>query len=376
MRKEPPKINHPYVFSVSQIETFLLCPRKWAYDKIDGLADPGNEASILGGKTHDQLEKYLEKGTPINMKLPEGKIAFAALPHLPPPMYPGMRIEEWFHFRIGSAYVRGLKDVEIPGGWKSKNPFLSDHKTTKNFIWAKSAEDLTGGVSGVGDIQAGVYSKHTMEETRKEIVDLQWTYIRTTGAPLAQPTKTIITLDQVDRILVGVERTIEEMIETKLKHKTALTVIQKPTGCDAFGGCPRKALCALSPAQKFKAMMSQKTKEQEKMSDKKSVLESLAKRKAAKSGTKTESAKKPATPKTQVVETEATDAEINPPENAYSPEVTEEDAKNRGKKTRAKNTAVVTSLESGGSLFGRAVDAFLDVFVQEVANRVKDQLKK
>ena len=38
-RKDPPKIDHPYVFSVSQVQAFRLCPRKWAYNKIDFIED-------------------------------------------------------------------------------------------------------------------------------------------------------------------------------------------------------------------------------------------------------------------------------------------------------------------------------------------------
>ena len=48
MRKAAPKLDHPYIFSVSQAETFRLCPRKWAYQKIDNLSDPGSPSTVLG----------------------------------------------------------------------------------------------------------------------------------------------------------------------------------------------------------------------------------------------------------------------------------------------------------------------------------------
>src|SRR5690606_31108011 len=401
--------KHPYIFSVSQAQTFELCPRKWAYQKIDGLPDPGNEASQLGGEVHEELEEYLEKGTPIGTDR-AGKIAMSGLPHLPPPMYPGMRIEDWFHVKIGNyqgkhgvgAYYRGLKDVEIRAGWKRKGvPFVSDHKTTKNFMWLKTPEDLTGGVSGVGDMQAGLYAYDTMLQAVVDLVELQWTYMRTTGAPVAEPSITLITREQVDRIIHKLELTTAEMIRTKDEHPTALTVVQDPTGCSAFGRCPYQGLCTLTQPEKLKAMVKQVAKES-------GVLGKLAARKAAKSG------KAPATTAaatttveeskaTETVETkgetvaEATDAKVNPPENADAPVVTvetieaekaakvaEKAAEKAAKTSKGKKAATTapTALQaewvtqtSGGTL-SRALDAFFDVIVDSLATRISEKMKK
>lgn len=403
MRKDPPAIKHPYVFSVSQAQTFELCPRKWAYQKIDGLPDPGNEASQLGGEVHEELEEYLEKGTPIGTDR-AGKIAMCALPHLPPPMYPGMRIEDWFHVKIGNyqgkhgvgAYYRGLKDVEIRAGWKRPGiPFVSDHKTTKNFGWLKTPEDLTGGESDVGDMQAGLYAYDTMLQATVDVVDLQWTYMRTTGAPVAEPSIALITRTQVDRIIHKLELTTAEMIRTKDEHSTALTVVQDPTGCSAFGGCPYQDLCKLTPREKLKAMVKQVAKES-------GVLGKLAARKAAKSGaaaTTTTAVSKPAetveTTGEATAENEATDAKVNPPEEEIAPVVTVETiaadkaAKEaervatktgKGKKADAVAPAQVTakwvSVDPSGGTLSRALDAFFDVIVDSVAARIAEKLKK
>lgn len=395
-RKPAPPIDHPYVFSVSQVETFLLCPRKWAYLKIDGLEDPGNASSKLGGEVHDVLEDYLAKAIPINVRKQAGRIAMAGVPHLPPPKYPGMEIEEWFSIRIGNfqgkhgvgAYYRGLKDVQIRGGWISHRPFVSDHKTTKDFMWAKSAEALTGGASGVGDIQAGLYAYELMESEGVDEVDLQWTYMRTTGAPVANPTITTITREQAERVIRKLERVTEEMIRAKDAHTSALTVVQDFNGCDAFGGCKRIELCKPSPRDKLKAMFSQEKKEEEKMASKKSgVLGRLAERKAAKNGgapaaTKETKTEKAAAKEEKTKETEATDAAVNPPENAESPVVTEAQAANRGKgkssstKTSTKSSAPTATGVAPAGVFSRAVDAFCDVFLDEIAKRVSDRIQK
>lgn len=367
MRKLAPKIDHPYIFSVSQVETFRTCPRKWAYLKIDGIEDPGNEASQLGTEVHDELEAYLERGTPVGNGR-AGQIAMSGLRHLPPPKYPGMAVEAWFHVKIGSykgkrgvgAYFRGLKDVEIRKGWRNVGiPFVSDHKSTKNFMWQKTANDLTGGETGVGDTQAGVYAYDTMLATEAPVVDLQWTYMRTTGAPASEPTICQISRAQVDRIIAELELTTAEMIRTKDEHPTASTVVQDPTGCSAFGGCPYQNLCKLTPREKMKALMAQSKKES-------SVLGKLAARKAAKQG------------KAPAGETEAVDAKVNPPENEIAPVVTEEMTRiakpvKAPKKETAKSDVLV---EGGGSVLGRAVDAFWNVLVDDLATKIANKLGK
>lgn len=379
-RKSPPEIDHPYVFSVSQAETFIRCPRKWALEKIDGVLDPGSDSTKLGGEVHEQLENFLEKGVPINVRSRAGKIALPAVPHLPPPLYPGMQIEDWFAVKIGNAYYRGLKDVQILSGWRTTNPFVSDHKTTKNFAWAKTAEDLTGGRKSIGNIQAGVYAHDAMIETGQATVDLQWTYLRTTATPKAEPTITSISKEQVSRILEHLEEVTEQMIQTKKNNPTALTVVQNPLACDAFGGCAHKDLCKLTPQQKLRAMMSQKTQEE-------GVLGRLKQRKEAKEkGTSSLVVKA----KETVVETtgadvvEETEAKVNPPEEEIAPVYTAESEAKKPRKTKqavqAADTGAATPAVVAGNLFARAfnaaVEAFVETFAEDIAARVEQRLKK
>lgn len=395
-RKPAPHIDHPYVFSVSQIETFLLCNRKWAYFKIDGEEDPGNEASQLGGEVHSELEDYLQDGKPIKAARRSGKIAMTAVPHLPPPRFPGMQIEDWFFLKIGTyqgkhgvgCYIRGLKDIQILSGWKTWRPFVSDHKTTKNFMWAKTEEDLNGGDHQIPNIQAGTYAFDAMEQSDKDEVDLQWTYMRTTGPPIAEPRCSIINREQAKRTIDFLEVVTADMIRIKDENPTAETVEQNPQGCEAFGGCPFQGKCNLTPQEQLRAMIMQKQKES-------GVLGKLAARKAAKNTSATTekaSTEVVATPKkiTEKSEQEseeideATDAAINPPENEEAPVVTvetiqakeaEKAAAKASKTSKAKSakTTVVEPFESSG-LLGKAVDAFLNVFIEEIANRVRNKL--
>ena len=42
--------------SPSQVKAFTACPRKWAFDKIDGVTRPGSPSTDLGTRVHDTLE--------------------------------------------------------------------------------------------------------------------------------------------------------------------------------------------------------------------------------------------------------------------------------------------------------------------------------
>lgn len=387
-RKERPKLQHPYVFSVSQVLNFMRCNHKWALEKIDGLVDPGSDSTELGGLVHDELEKYLELGRPIGTGRP-GKIAMSALPFLPPPRFPGMLIEQWFTVYLPDvegkhgkgAYFQGLKDVEIPKGWRTSRPLVSDHKTTKNFMWAKTPKDLNGGEDDLGDLQAGLYAYDAMEKFGVDEVDLQWTYMRTTGPPLAQPTYSLITREQVERIMSELTLTTQEMIRTKDEHTTALTVVRDPTGCDAFGGCYFKSRCNLEPKEKLRAIMTQVKKES-------SVLQRLKERKAAKTSGVVET--KEEKTKLQIVDA-ATDAEVNPPENDTAPEPNREaEQEKAAKKSAAKSgvgkrqaTAAATavtpapvSAPAGAGVLSRAFDAFWEVISEDLARRIAERVKE
>jgi hypothetical protein len=390
-RKKRPKIDHPYVFSVSQVLNYLRCNHKWALEKIDGEIDPGSDSTELGGEVHDQLEKYLEKGTPIRTNQ-AGRIAMSALPHLPPPKFPGMEVEEWFTVFIPGvegvhgkgAYFQGLKDVQIPKGWRSNRPFVSDHKTTKNFMWAKTPEDLTGGENEIGDLQAGLYAFDAMLKTGADAVDLQWTYMRTTSSPLAEPTIALITREQVERIMEDLALTVQEMIRTKDEHPTAATVPQNPLGCDAFGGCCfKKTKCSnLGPKDKLRAIMTQEKKEN-------SVLSRLKERKAAKGGGEGASAaaSAPAGDSPPASETQPK-VDVNPPEgvNAVEPAIEEKQTKAKSTKASSKvgkvsataqsPTQAPASAPASRGVLSRAFDAFWDVLVEDVASRIAEKLNK
>lgn len=267
------------MFSVSQVETFDLCPRKWALQKIDGLETPPNKFAVLGDKCHGVLEKYLKNGVPVEPHTEVGRIVLPGLKYLPLPMTPGMRVEEWFSIEFGVAAYRGIKDVEILEPKNSRYPLVLDHKTSRNFAWMKTAQRL------VEDTQAGIYSADCMQKTQADFVDLQWQYYRTEGKPHSEPVKTRISRNQVGDILTRVNKTAEKMVRTLQMYGKGRAIEVTPdfTACQAYGGCAfKEEHCKPRPQQILKAIMSQKVEETKRSTG--AFLEDIKKRKEKKGG--------------------------------------------------------------------------------------------
>ena len=297
-RPKAPHVDHPYVFSVSQLETFDLCPRKWAFEKIDKLEREPNEFAELGDRVHTVLEKYLKYGKTIDTSTREGKIAFPGLKHLPLPRSKGMRVEEWFVLKFGVAVYRGLKDVEII--LKDKIPKVMDHKSTRNFKWKKSQQELKT------NLQAGIYAADCMVKTGIDLVEEEWIYYKTEGKPKAEPVKIQMTQELVEDVLTRANTIAVRMVDTIKKHKRALDVIPNYTACNAYGGCAFRDKCKPTPSKILKSIMAQK--KEENMRDTSSAfLEDLRNR-----NNKKKSAKEQAEKKIKLSEVES--IPVNPPE--------------------------------------------------------------
>lgn len=295
MPDDRPKLDpqeHPYVFSASQIETADLCFRKWAFDKIDKCPREETEATALGSAVHDHLERYLKFGTPIDTRNNSGKIAMSGLKHMPPPMMPGMTVEDWFIRKAGGITYWGKKDAEALGGaFGLTCPIVWDHKTCGQFTWSKSEEDL------VSTVQSGMYGWDAIEATGHHYAQLRWNYMRTKGAKLSLPVVANITRMQAEDVMCGVENTAKSLIVllNELKRGEAIEAPPNYSACEAFGGCAHKGKCKPTALNALDAIMTQKTNE--------TLLESMKNRK--KNRTAAAAGKTPTTPVEEQIEKDA-----------------------------------------------------------------------
>jgi hypothetical protein len=285
--------------SVSQVESFRECPRKWFRISVLGQRQPQKPSAQLGTCVHTGAQRWHEEAidpdgaeifeypdpndaTKTVRKFP-GRILQSGLHLLPPPRT--VLCEGNFRFRTPSGFwFRGARDgltyvVSGPGDARRyylptkqlpRVPagalgffLLLDHKTTVHPIWAKSDLEL------LDDVQANVYALEIMNACRVEEVHCQWTYFLTderpdapkrygaddtdypkklakwhewvaAGRPPAWKVEFIVTRTTAMKIVAEVERDAATMVE--LREVAPQTTWQEMTpnfgACSNFGGCP------------------------------------------------------------------------------------------------------------------------------------------
>lgn len=235
-------------FSATQVETYLLCPRKWAWYKVAGIVQPPSPSLALGSAVHAQLEGWLRDGKPLDLLSEAGQIAMAGLHHLPAPGTPGLVVEQAYQLVIGGHHFRGAKDWQL---LDRRPPVVGDHKTTKDYRWVKTVEELRT------NIQAALYAADSMLRTQYPVCDLQWTYFKTSGGRGSQVVHLRVTAEEIVPTIDRVIKACDEMSLILRAGVRAEEVPINPEACEAFGGCPYQSICNLTPEQRFRAMMNQ-----------------------------------------------------------------------------------------------------------------------
>ncbi len=256
------------VLSPSQIKTYLAGNRRWVGEYIAKWPRSSNASADLGSAVHYQLERHLrgegmDYSTPYKKRAAE--IALLGVPLLPPPLTPGMRVEnrlvgtptdaphdKYFSFQMSNDIVyRGTMDVSVPdsivvpGLWGGA-PACVDHKTSGNIsAYSLTEDDLNT------DVQAVIYAYRLMSMYQSPVADLAWNYLPTKA-------KTAVTR----RMRVYSPRVVDEFGRIHA-HGTEMSSAyysrpdpldlppcrdnagsgEKDDPCEAYGGCPHKAHC-------------------------------------------------------------------------------------------------------------------------------------
>ena len=235
----------PFIkWSASQVDTYQTCNRKWWFNKILGLEVPQHPSAAIGSAVHAELEAYLEEKSPVDSL---GPIARTALPFAPKP---------------GSVYVEeaieslGLTAAGLPAlGYidvldlKSDPPQVLDWKTTSNFRYAKSEEDL------LRNVQMSVYAKATLAMFDKldlpepKAVRVTHVAMLTKTPHEARRASALMPLATIHENWRHVEATVAEMKATALLD-TPDKVTPSESACHAYGGCPFRDRCNALKATK------------------------------------------------------------------------------------------------------------------------------
>lgn len=260
--------------SPSQVETFDLCARKWAYQKIDRIPSPQNAAAALGEAAHKHRENWLIHGTPppVDGYDKAAKLALVGLEHLPPPGKAQIEIPLVLPVTFAPdptvnggkpvrVKVNGRIDFFVPNTPESGFvfgeagvPLIGDHKTTSGEQWAKTADDLL-----TKDSQAAIYAAYALHVVpTAPAVDLHWSYMVKGSSPRQH---------QV-RVRMGRDHALTRFSAVVSRAKDMLRVIQTPgivaaqveptvSACEAFGGCPYREICPISNQERIGALMAQ-----------------------------------------------------------------------------------------------------------------------
>ena len=369
--------------SASQINTWRECKRKWAWSRLDGVEGERNVYAEKGVVIHEMLEAWLKEAKPIDLDyvhtlsdettFKPGPIAAAGLKHLPQPKTCGT--ERYISVQTEKVKYRGYIDFDD----KNRSlPLVGDHKTTGDFKWAKTEDDLRK------DPAATIYAAALIVEvealTKKECneVELNWIYYRTKGRPKSEKVSVVLTKAEVTRNFDDLDATALEIIEARQNIKSALELEPNPKACDSYGGCPYRQNCNLSTMDRMKAIMAQESLAQKMEKRKMATLaERMAARKAAAGPstppTKT-AAEKPAAP----AEATVAAGQINPPEGSTTrqetppaPPTSTEAPKNLLKRPKASATAAAPAqAASSAALNGVVFTLYVDCVPTKFKNGV------
>ncbi len=243
-------------FSASQLEAFQDCPRKWGWKYLDGIEAPPNPYAAFGLRLHRQIELYLTKGTPFDLTTDAGEAAMAGLHYLPKPGTPGLTVEGKFILDGWGHRFLGYKDIQIiqPG----LVPKVADHKSTGNFKWAKTPDELKT------NIQAVLYATDVMVKTGSQDCDLLWIYYKRTKPFAAKPVTVRVNRTELEPTLVQIKDLADGMATIKASRASAIDLPTNLEACGKYGGCPYVNRCNLSPQEKLIAIMTTQSLEDRK----------------------------------------------------------------------------------------------------------------
>lgn len=217
--------------SASQIDTYETCPRKWAFDKIDGMPRLDTPATLAGKAIHDELEQWLtHRDTPAN------PTALALVGHLPPPQSVEVK-----HVEIEiRPLVEGTPFLGYIDLWFPRTGTIYDHKTCGSFRYAIKAEEMHD------NIQAALYAHWAFEQGLTE-VRCQWNYGTRSDAPKTRAVRrTMRPADIAERMAKTAQSARECRAYVETPGIVAMDVPAKSSGCAKYGGCPYQRTCNLS----------------------------------------------------------------------------------------------------------------------------------
>ena len=214
--------------SATSIKLFKSCPRRWFERYVLDKREPSSKAMIRGNKVHEYLEEYLLSGQ-FPDDTDEGLIAQAGLHHLP-------TLTGEYHVEISLAELpiddtpapfKGFIDLYVVGD----TPEILDHKTTSNFKYALTAEQLAE------DTQLIIYAAHALNNCDAREIRLTHVCYLTKPPYKSQRTSTLVSRAHVEERFSAILETVKAMVAAC--ELPAATMLKNKDHCWAYGKrCP------------------------------------------------------------------------------------------------------------------------------------------
>lgn len=226
-------MSSKWVFSATEIETFDICRRKWAYIYLDGNKPPPSKAAEFGSAVHRVLERYLA-GQDIDHRSPEGLVASAGLHHLPKRL-PEENIERPIFFLSQGHIFHGYIDFFENVGCQTW--LVGDHKTCSDLGRALSSDELKK------NVQANIYAQWAFTEKLADKVQLRWVYYRTKSSPKSLCVDVELDKHTAEENFASIIIVADEIASIAKKRPSSSSLPKNTNACFKYGRCAFYAQC-------------------------------------------------------------------------------------------------------------------------------------
>jgi hypothetical protein len=244
-------MKRPHNFSVSQVDTFLDCNRKWFFGWPMDRKQPTTDAQARGTYIHKSIAEWITDKVPPPV---EHTIYLRALEaHFPKHDF-SVEHKLVLDTHLGIPWI-GYIDLicEDPGV-----TVLVDWKTTSDLRYAKTPAEL------MSNLQLGVYAHYAYELGVESDVRAGLVYVEVPKTPPKKVKVLPVFVDLPRDHVRGIWESTKPVIERML----AASELDDPNDiepntacCSKYGGCPYRIECGLSLFKGVASHPTKKTKE-------------------------------------------------------------------------------------------------------------------
>lgn len=231
--------------SVSAINTFRMCPRKWHWLKVSGLPDkPPGRGVKLGLEGHSRLEHYYKSKQ--DVLSPLEKLAFERK-FLPLPN-DAIKSEQGFEFMEGDVKIIGYIDLtEL----RENDVAITDFKYKGDLDqWAADAEDLVDPESSDGVQMLGYIRAMRALGMDRQTATVRHVSFQHTGRKDCVLAEATIPVEEGIRRWDSIVATVLPKMSEAAGIKDSLRVLGNENACDKYGGCAFRDRC-FDPMARF-----------------------------------------------------------------------------------------------------------------------------